>query len=274
MSSLYRKFNDLSTGQLAHGEDSVPSSSSGGALSSSSKAAMTHRASNGSITTRSSAGALSAEAPNPLSKPLLHILDHGEMPGDMAIIAKLDSFHPKSDVYITRAEMELKKAMQSLAFMTNSEINSVTTLTAMSLPKVVTPLFWTIRALLQEKYQRPNDRNRIHHRNQDARLLFHQLARLNLRNWSKQIVGYIRADELPDNLRFPPGHPVRGQTYRRHPFKSRWTHYYPVADYFSMLFEERERALLTLLGDLGATKITMTTIPPTSDINGQAINSH
>ncbi|MEO1397169.1 MAG: hypothetical protein AAFV90_30185 [Cyanobacteria bacterium J06634_5] len=267
MSSLYQKFNDLSKGKLAQQVDSTP----GGALSRGSQSGAIQNSSKAALRTQaSSGGAISAAQRDPLSKPLLHILDYGEKPGDLAISSRHTGLNGQTDVYITRAEMELKKAMQSLAFMTNSEINSVTTMTAMSLPKAVTPLFWTIRALLQEKYQKPNDRNRIHHRNQDARLLFQQLARLNLRHWSNHLVGYIHADEMPDNLMFPLGHPVRGKTYRRHPFKTRWNSYFPVTDYFSLLYEERERALLALLGDLGATKITMTAIPSTSEIDCQA----
>ncbi|MBN8294993.1 hypothetical protein JI664_23705, partial [Rhodobacter sp. NTK016B] len=79
-----------------------------------------------------------------LSRPLLHILDYGERPGDMVAKPKQVALHGQKDVYIARAEIELRNAMQSLAFMTNSEINSISTLTALSLPKAVAPMFWTI----------------------------------------------------------------------------------------------------------------------------------
>ncbi|NJM97626.1 MAG: hypothetical protein HC800_11095 [Phormidesmis sp. RL_2_1] len=206
----------------------------------------------------------------PLSKPLLHILEHGEMPGDMVAKTKQLVLHGQTDVYITRAEIELKKAMQSLAFLTHSEINSVLTLTALSLPKAVTPLFWTINALLQEKYQKTNDPSLIQHRNHDARLLFQQLAKLNLVPWSNRLVDYVRPDELPNDILFPLGHPLLGRTYRKHPFKSRQNHYLPVTDYFSSLFQEREQALLSLLGQLGATKITITPLPTVLDTDGKA----
>ena len=175
----------------------------------------------------------------------------------------------QKDVYIARAEIELRNVMQSLAFLTNSEINSISTLTALSLPDSVAAMFWTINALLQEKYQKPNDSNRIHHRNHDARLLFQQLAQLDLTTWSRQSVDYLTPDQLPSQLMFPIGHPISGRTYRRHPFKARYNHYYPVTDYFSILFKEREQALLSLLGQLGATKITMTPIPATSTLDCQ-----
>ncbi|MEL6553245.1 MAG: hypothetical protein AAFQ63_07280 [Cyanobacteria bacterium J06621_11] len=204
-----------------------------------------------------------------LSKPLLRVLDQGEQPGDMVTKPKQMALQGQRDVYIARAEIELRNAMQSLAFMTHSEINSLSTLTALSLPKAIAPMFWTINALLQEKFQKPNDHSRIHHRNHDARLLFQQLAQLDLQPWSERTVDYLSPDELPDNIFFPVGHPILGRTYRRHPFKSRAGHYYPVTDYFSMLFKEREQALLSLLGQLGATKITMTPIPATSSLNCQ-----
>jgi len=280
MSSLYKKISDLSKGKASIDKGKVDSS---GALARQSDPSLRplpgdqltrHHNSphnNGSaIASSSSGGQLSTPSGQLIAKPLLHILDYGEQPGEMALKPKQMALQGQTDVYITRAEMELKKAMQTMAFMTDSEINSVSTLTAMSMPKTVTPLFWTIRMLLQEKYQKPNDNQRIHHRNQDARLLYRQFARLNLRPWSDALVDYIPAAELPNNLRFPLGHPMRGRTYRRHPFKTRWNHYFPVTDYFSLLHDERERSLLALLGDLGATKIVMTTLPGTAELDCQA----
>ncbi|MEL6350888.1 MAG: hypothetical protein AAFR58_03910 [Cyanobacteria bacterium J06627_28] len=216
---------------------------------------------------KSSQQQLTKTTGKPLVRPLLHILAEGEQPGDMVQKPKQVALQGQTDVYIARAEIELRNAMQSLAFMTNSEINSISTLTALSLPKAVAPLFWTINALLQEKYDRPNDRNRIHHRNHDARLLYQQLAQLDLSNWSDRLVDYVYPSELPPQMMFPIGHPIAGRTYRRHPFKSRFNHYYPVTDYFSMLFREREQALLSLLGELGVTKITMTPVPAKASIN-------
>ena len=214
-------------------------------------------------------GRLQKPGAKTLSRPLLHILDYGERPGDMVAKPKQVALHGQKDVYIARAEIELRNAMQSLAFMTNSEINSISTLTALSLPKAVAPMFWTINAFLQEKYEKPNDPTRTHHRNHDARLLYQQLANLDLLPWSSRSIDYIHPDNLKNDLVFPLGHPILGRTYRRHPFKSRFNEYYPVTDYFSMLIKEREQALLSLLGQLGATKITMTPIPATSTLNCQ-----
>ena len=216
-----------------------------------------------------SAGQLQPRAKVPLLRPLLHILDYDEEPGDMVRKPKQIALRGQTDVYIARAEIELRRAMQALAFMTDSEINSISTLTALSLPQNVAPLFWTINALLQEKYTKPNDSQWIHNRNHDARILFQQLAKLDLMPWSERIVDYVRPDDLPSTLLFPIGHPILGRTYRRHPFKARLNQYYPVTDYFSILFKEREQALLSLLGQLGATKIVMTPIPATTALNCQ-----
>ncbi|MBE9060034.1 hypothetical protein [cf. Phormidesmis sp. LEGE 11477] len=204
-----------------------------------------------------------------LLKPLLHILDDDENPGDMVNRPKQIALQGQKDVYIARAEIELRRAMQALSFLTDSEINSISTLTALSLPQTVAPLFWTINALLQEKYAKPNDPQWIHNRNRDARVLFQQIANLNLTPWSKRLVDYVRPEDLPSTLLFPIGHPILGRTYRRHPFKARINQYYPVTDYFSILFKEREQALLSLLGQLGATKIVMTPIPATTALSCQ-----
>lgn len=218
---------------------------------------------------RRAAGQLQSAAKGPLFRPLLHILGHGESPGDMVRRPKQVAFQGRKDVYIARAEIELRQTMQALAFMTDSEINSISTLTALSLPQTVAPLFWTINAFLQEKYIRPNNPRWIRDRNHDARLLFRQLARLDLMPWSERMVDYVRPDELPANALFPIGHPILGRTYRRHPFKTRLNQYYPVTDYFSILFKEREQALLSLLGQLGATRIVMTPIPATTALDCQ-----
>ena len=216
------------------------------------------------------AGQLQKNNQAPFTKPLLHILGPGEQPEDLLKKPKRMALRGQADVYITRAELELKKAMQSLTLMTHAEINSITNLTALSLPKSATSLFWTIKTFLQGKYDKPDDLSHIHHRNCDARLLFQHLVRLNLESWSKYVVDYISADSLPEDILFTVGHPVPGRTYRRHPFKSRRNQYYPTTEFFSMLLEERERSLLALLGELGATKITLTPIPNFEDLDCKA----
>jgi hypothetical protein len=61
--------------------------------------------------------------------------------------------------------------------------------------------------------------------------------------------------EIPEELKFPPGHPIPQKLYREHPLKSKANHYIPVESYYSLLFEEREAELIRILAELGATKI-------------------
>lgn len=208
-----------------------------------------------------------------LSKPLLHVLNDGEAPGDMLIKPHQEAFHGQTDAYISRAELELRNAIQSLAFSSHAGINSFPVLTALSLPETVTPLFWTIHALLKGKFQKPSDHNSIQHRNHDARLLFQQLSQLDLKHWANRLVDQVSLNDLSASLQFQPGHPALGQTYRRHPFPSKQNFCYPVTHFFSSLFEEREQALLALLSELGATKVTITTPLPKQQSGQSALSA-
>ncbi|ESA33139.1 hypothetical protein N836_22370 [Leptolyngbya sp. Heron Island J] len=196
-----------------------------------------------------------------LSKPLLYVLAHGEASGDPGQINQ-SVFNGQTDVSIARGELELRKAIQSLAFITEASINSLPTLTALSLPGAAIPLFWTIHTFLQQQYEKPGLDNPINRRNHDARLLFKQLAQLDFSPWYAQSVIQVAPDHLPAEVHFPPEHPIPGQMYRHYPYsiKDKGHLYYPVNNYFSMLFEEREQELITLLSDLGATKIVIESV--------------
>lgn len=197
------------------------------------------------------------------SKPLLYVLDYEESSDDFDDLPhKLwqKALKGESDVFISRAEIDLRKAMQAFSLSNNSSINSIQSLTALSLPDTAIALFWAIYALLQQKYQKPDLTDVIHRRNHDARLLFQRLAQLNLDPWYTHSVHRLPFDEFPAGTQFPLGHPIPGQIYRHHPFKTRKNFYYPINSYFSLLFEERKQALLNLLETLGATKVVFTPI--------------
>ncbi|MEM6450800.1 MAG: hypothetical protein AAF703_10850 [Cyanobacteria bacterium P01_D01_bin.105] len=205
----------------------------------------------------SAAASLSTPAAITNNKLLLHVLDLDELPYEMVTKPKRAAFRGQKDVYISRAELELKKAMQTMSFSSRMSVSDLPTLTALSLPSSATAITWTVYALLQEKFQKENDPSRIHHRNHDAKLLYRELAQMNLMPWATQLVDQVHASELGPGTYMPPGHPVPGYTYRRHPFRHRQNYYYPVDRYFSMLYEEREQAMIALLSELGATKITI-----------------
>ena len=201
-------------------------------------------------------------------KLLLHVLAPHESRDDLIEKPKSIAFKGQTDVYIARAELELRKAIQSLALISNIDANSLHTLAALSLPGSVTAMLWTSSAFVQTRHQNLNDQGLIRHRNHDARLLFQQIARLNLQPWADQLINQVKLDELPDDIFMPPGHPIPGETYRRHPFAQRQNFYYPVSQFFSMIFEERQQALTALLGELGATKITISAPPGESLCEG------
>jgi hypothetical protein len=196
-----------------------------------------------------------------VAKPLLRILGRNERPGDVMGKRWAAAFPGSGDVYISRAELELRKAMELLVFDGAMGNSSLPILTALSLPGHTAPLLWTTYAFLQERYPKLTDASRIHHRNRDARMLYRQLAQLELTDWANYLLDQVHTDELPDGIYMPPGHPMAGETYRCHPFSGRRNFYYPVNQYFSMLFEEREQALVSLLSELGATKIVISAPP-------------
>lgn len=201
-------------------------------------------------------------------KLLLHVLGHNESHDDLIRKPKSIAFDNQSDVYIARAELELRKAIQSLALISNIDANSLHTLAALSLPGSTAAALWTSSAFVQTKHQNTNDQGLIRHRNHDARLLFRHIAGLNLKPWADQLINQLRIDEIPDGIFMPPGHPIPGETYRRHPFQQRQNFYYPASQFFSMLFEERQQALTALLAELGATKISISPPPGESLCDG------
>ncbi len=214
------------------------------------------------------AGLAKRRAPMSVAKPLLRVLGRDERPGDAMGIRRAGAFQGEADVYIARAELELRKAMELIAFEGAMGNSSLAALTALSLPGSVTPLLWTTHAFLQRRYQKLKDNSLIHHRNRDARMLYRQLMRLDITAWAKQLLDEARVDALPEGVYMPPGHPVPGKTYRCHPFRGRRNFYYPVDQYFAMLFEEREQALIALLSELGATKIVISSPPGESICEG------
>ena len=222
------------------------------------------------IQRRESSSLTSQRLPILAPKLLLHILGHNESHDDLIKKPKSIAFDNKTDVYIARAELELRKAIQSLALISNIDANSLHTLAALSLPGSSTALLWTSSAFVQTKHQNIDDQGLIRHRNHDARLLFRQIARLNLKPWADQLINQIKINEMPDGIFMPPGHPIPGETYRRHPFQQRQNFYYPASQFFSMLFEERQQALTALLGELGATKISISPPPGESLCDGGA----
>ncbi|MEO1257034.1 MAG: hypothetical protein AAFY41_19435, partial [Bacteroidota bacterium] len=195
------------------------------------------------------------------SKPLIYVPNHGESSdSDLPSLLWKKVFHDEFDVYISRAELDLKKAMQLLSFNTDSTIDSFQAIAALSLPKNATALIWVTQALLQRRYQKPNLNSPFHERNRDARFLFQQLSRLNLDPWYSYSINWVPLDRLSPALQFSPGHPIPGQIYRKHLLSTQQNFYYPIDTYFALIFEERKQAVINLLEVLGATKVIVSSV--------------
>lgn len=75
-----------------------------------------------------------------------------------------------------------------------------------------------------------------------------------------------------NNLKFPPGHPVVGLLYRKHPLSEHGVahedkFYIPDDYYESLLLQERESELLKILIHLGATKVRVSKIKSNESYN-------
>lgn len=93
------------------------------------------------------------------------------------------------------------------------------------------------------------------------------LKKLNLERW-KYLVESISLSSIPNDLKFPPGHPIPEHLYRVHPLKQKMNKYIPIETFDTMLYDEREAELIYLLTDLGATKITFQDITNRSNEYG------
>ncbi len=93
------------------------------------------------------------------------------------------------------------------------------------------------------------------------------LKELNLENW-KSLVESIPLSSIPNDLEFPPGHPLPEHLYRVHPLKLKKKKYIPIEVFDTLLYDEREAELIYLLTDLGATKITFREINNQSNEHG------
>jgi len=88
-------------------------------------------------------------------------------------------------------------------------------------------------------------------------------------------VGRNEAKEM--GYRFPPGHPVVGNLYQRHPLaaenSSKRNVFIPEENYQEFLLEERQAELVRLLIDLGATKIEIVESDDESLKNSNHLNA-
>ncbi|MDJ0637144.1 MAG: hypothetical protein QNJ34_28480 [Xenococcaceae cyanobacterium MO_188.B29] len=80
------------------------------------------------------------------------------------------------------------------------------------------------------------------------------LEKIDFSNWI-DFIEQIPFSSIPEELDFPPGHPLPNRFYRVHPLKNKNHQYIPAEQFESLLYKERESELIKLLVDLGATDI-------------------
>ncbi len=80
------------------------------------------------------------------------------------------------------------------------------------------------------------------------------LEKIDLSDWI-DFTEQIPFASIPEELDFPPGHPLPSRFYRVHPLKKKKNRYIPVEIFDSLLYKERESELIKILVDLGATEI-------------------
>ncbi|MGF1518518.1 MAG: hypothetical protein ACFCVB_12030 [Nodosilinea sp.] len=187
-------------------------------------------------------------------RPLLHVLPPNQRPKDFK--DPIEHSFRDADVVISRAELDLRRALQALMIHTGSMVNSLEVLVALQLPGNTAALFWAARLLLNEALVGDlYADNAVRRTNHDARLLYQGISKIDLDPWYQTVVGTASIAALPAGLQFLPGHPVPQRYYRQHPLPGRSQVYLPVATYFADLFYERRQELVRLLVNLGAIRI-------------------
>ena len=90
---------------------------------------------------------------------------------------------------------------------------------------------------------------------------------LNIADWI-EFIEQIPFSRTPQEIDFPPGHPLPRRLYRVHPLKKKSNRYIPVEVFDSLLYKEREAELIKLLIDLGAVEITVKDLSSTKSKGG------
>ena len=192
-------------------------------------------------------------------RPLLRILAENQQPEDFE--DPIERSFTDRDVVISRAELDLRRAVQRLTLQTSAAVHSLDVLTALQLPQDSAALLWTARMLLKNELPREDDTtHHIQNLNHDSRLLYQALSNIDLDGWYESTVDKAPISHLPSELQFPPGHPNPQRYYRQHPLPAKQRYYLPVTHFFAALKDERQQELVQLMIELGATEVTITSL--------------
>lgn len=160
---------------------------------------------------------------------------------------------------VRRAEIELKRMVRQLMVMTGGAVYSPLMLSTLGLPYPITIVLWVTATVFAEDDSNKEIDRFVQKRNHDSVKLLRSLNeyRQFLGEWWQTNVQQTSSSTLPENIKFPVGHPLPPKLYRQHPLPSKQDYYYPVNAFYTLLYEEREQELIRLLADLGATRISV-----------------
>ena len=119
-----------------------------------------------------------------------------------------------------------------------------------TLPVITASMFINTRKQSQLSKSEPLtpktlDNNALDNNGQSLDKAVKTLKQLNLENW-KSFVETISLSSIPNDLEFPPGHPLPEHLYRVHPLKSKGNKYIPIETFDTLLYDEREAELIYL----------------------------
>jgi len=197
------------------------------------------------------------------SKPFLYVLGYGQTSKDFEHpLAK--AFKGTEALELMRAEVDLKRFLSNLRYLTRGAANSLTTLSAAGLPGLSPALIWVAMSLIrgenaelplhQPNFETLSDYG--YRRDHDALLILRSLHdQIESPGYKNSSIRVIKPNEMPPHLKFPAGHPLPRIFYRCHALPHKREFFYPVSAYFSLLLDDKEAELVQLLTDLGATLI-------------------
>lgn len=189
-------------------------------------------------------------------KPLIYILAPNQAIDHIRVLYG-EALQGKEKVQISRAAIDLKKAIDCFTFVGGGFIHSLPILAATGMPIMLTSTLWVAASLFNQEHQEIEVQRFSEKRNRDAHSLLLSLneSKSYFKHWNESMIEEVDITNLSAETKFPPGYPWIGKLYRQHPLKVKSNYYYPVDSYYSMLLDERERELVQLSSDLGAKKI-------------------
>ena len=169
-------------------------------------------------------------------KPLIYILPKES--------SKINEIVSQS---IQSAEQAAKKGYIDIA------LNTAYTLRGVGFDSLAVGLtIWGLEKFKENRETRPNSQD--YETIDEGLQPFFERVSFDLNDWLESIE-QIPFAAIPEEISFPPGHPIPRRLYRVHPLKAKENQYIPFEVYDSILYEEREAELIKILVDLGAVEI-------------------